>query len=381
MLSALLAFSVGQVQTRTIEVHFKSHDGHEMYGKLVTPEGSGPFPVVIYVQTAEGMTVDMKRPLGGGKTFNYFDIYRKKLPEMGVAFFSYEGRGVTMGDQPPRYEKIDQAVYDTSTLQNKVYDVVSATAAIRSRSDIDRSRVLLMGASEGTLLAAQAAATVPDLYAGLVLYGVMTSNMRYTFDYIMTDGAFMVYRQAFDTDKDGVVSKAEFEADPTKYRANTLRGAGFEFFDKNSDGVFTSDEMRILTERYTKAIASEDFAVLDSWAVSAAAVATPKGWFKDHFAQGPIWSFLAELDVPVGCFHGDIDTSVPIEGLKLMETKAKAAGKSKMEFHYFSKVGHSLGVERYFVDGTIPAGHQAIFEFVKRASHAGSPSKLVLARP
>jgi dienelactone hydrolase len=368
MVSALFALSFATLQTRTVEVHFKSHDGHEMFGKLVTPEGRGPFPVVVYVQTAEGMTVDMKRPLGAGKTFNYFDLYRTKLPEMGVAFFSYEGRGVTMGDQPPRYEKIDKTVYDTSTLQNKVYDIVSATAAIRSRSDIDRSKVFLMGASEGTLLSAQAAATVPDLYAGLVLYGVMTSNMRYTFDYIMTDGALLTFRLAFDTNWDSTITKEEFEADPVKYRANTMKGAPLETYDKDGDGKISIEDMRVLTKAYTDAIAKEDFAVLEAWAKVGAAVATPAGWFKDHFAQKPIWTYLAELDVPVGCFHGDIDTSVPIEGLKLMEQKAKAAGKSKMEFHYFAKAGHSLGVERYWIDGQVPAGHQAIFEFIKRVA-------------
>ncbi|MEX2242986.1 MAG: prolyl oligopeptidase family serine peptidase [Fimbriimonadaceae bacterium] len=366
MLSAALLFVAAAQDARSVEVHFKSHDGHEMFGKLVTPAGRGPFPVVIYVQTAEGMTVDMKRPLGGERTFNYFDLYRSKLPEMGVAFFSYEGRGVSMGDSPPRFETIDRAAYDTSTLQNKVYDVISALASVRGRSDIDSSRVYLMGASEGTLLAAEAAATVPELFAGLVLYGVMSSNMRYTFDYIMTDGAFLVYRQVFDADKDGTISKAEFEADPAKYRANTLGGAEFSVFDKDGDGRFTSDEMRSLTKPYTDAIDQENFAVLDAWAASAAAVATPKGWFKDHFAHKPIWSFLQELDVPVGLFHGDLDTSVPIEGLKLMESKAKAAGKTKMEFHYFTGVGHTIGVERYFVNGTVPAGHTAIFDFIKK---------------
>ncbi len=368
MLSAVLAISMAHVQpqTRTVEVHFKTHDGHDMFGKLVTPQGSGPFPVVIYVQTAEGMTVDMKRPLGGGRTFNYFDLYRTKLTEMGVAFFSYEGRGVEMGDSRPRYEKIDRAVYDTSTLQNKVYDVIAALASIRSRADVDRSKILLMGASEGTLLAAEAAATVPDLFAGLVLYGVMTSNMRYTFNYIMTDGAYLVYRFAFDADKDGTISKAEFEADPAKYRANTLGGADFSVFDKDGDGFFTSDEMRVLTKPYTDAIDNDNFAVLDAWTKIGAAVATPAGWFRDHFAHKPIWSFLTELDVPVGCFHGDIDSSVPIEGLKLMESKAKAAGKTKMEFHYFTGVGHTIGIERYFMDGKVPAGHQAIFDFIKR---------------
>jgi dienelactone hydrolase len=368
MLSAVLALAMVQDVPAAHEVHFKSHDGHEMFGKLTVPKGRGPFPVVIYVQTAEGMTVDMKRPLGGGKTFNYFDIYRAELSKIGVAFFSYEGRGITTGDQPPRYEKVEREAFDTSTLENKVYDVVAALAAIRSRPDVDRSRVLLMGASEGTLIAARTAATVPQLFAGLVLYGVMSSNMRYTFDYIMTDGAYLTYRLAFDTDKDGRVSKAEFEADPNKYRATALQNAGFENFDKDGDGVFTSDEMRSLTKVYTDAIKAEDYAVLDAWGARAAAVSLPKGWFKDHFAQKEIWTYLTELDVPVGCFHGEVDAMVPVEGLRLMEAKAKAAGKSNMEFRTFAGVGHSLGVERYFVDGTVPAGHAAIFEFVKRTA-------------
>jgi hypothetical protein len=45
---------------------------------------------------------------------------------MSVAFFSYEGRGVRMGDQPPRFEQIDEAIYNTSTLENKVRDLLSA---------------------------------------------------------------------------------------------------------------------------------------------------------------------------------------------------------------------------------------------------------------
>lgn len=367
MLAAALTLAIAQGPPAPHELHFKTHDGHEMFGKLTLPKGQGPFPLVIYVQTAEGMTVDMKRQLGAGKTFNYFDIYRTKLAEMGIAFLSYEGRGIEMGDQPPRYEKIDRAVYDTSTIENKVYDVVSALAMVRARPDIDRTKVLLMGASEGTLIAARAAATVPQLFAGLVLYGVMTSNMRYTFDYILTDGAFLTYRLAFDTDKDGTITRAEFEADANKYRANVLRGAGFENFDKNNDGLFTTEEMRELTKSYTDAVKNEDFAVLDAWARSAAGVATPKDWFKTHFSHEPIWTYLAELDMPVGCFHGDVDAMVPVEGLKLMEAKAKTAGKTKMEFHYIQGVGHSLGVERYFMDGTVPAGHQAVFEFIRQA--------------
>jgi len=117
-------------------VDFKSHDGHEMLGKLVLPEAAAPRAIVIYVQTAEGATVDQKRPLGGGKTFNYFDLYREILPPKGIGFFSYEGRGIRMGDQLPRFEKIDREVFNTGTLDNKVKDVISAINTVREQEKL-----------------------------------------------------------------------------------------------------------------------------------------------------------------------------------------------------------------------------------------------------
>ena len=94
-------------KARTVEIPLKSHDGHDMFGKLTLPTSPGLHPVVVYVQTAEGMTADMKRPNPRGGTFNYFDLYREKLPELNVGFFGYEGRGIRSGDAPPRYERID----------------------------------------------------------------------------------------------------------------------------------------------------------------------------------------------------------------------------------------------------------------------------------
>src|SRR4030095_4988659 len=114
------------VKTTTAELPFKSYDGYDMFGKLTLPDSPGRHAVVIYVQTAEGMTVDMKRRGGRAGTFNYFDLYRSKFPEMNVGFFSYEGRGIRMGAAPPRYEKIDWDIYNTSTLDNKVRDVLTA---------------------------------------------------------------------------------------------------------------------------------------------------------------------------------------------------------------------------------------------------------------
>src|SRR5215467_13577287 len=46
---------------KTIEIPFSSHDGYAMFGKLTLPTSNTAHPVVIYVQTAEAGTVDVKR--------------------------------------------------------------------------------------------------------------------------------------------------------------------------------------------------------------------------------------------------------------------------------------------------------------------------------
>lgn len=168
----------GRGSTTTIEIPFKSHDGHRMLGKLTMPVGGGPYPVVIYAQTAEGMTVDMKRRLSDTTTFNFFDLYATKLPEMNIAFFCYEGRGIRNGSKPPRFEEIDTAAFNTGTLENKVQDLISALRVVQQQGSIDSTKIELMGASEGTLLIAEATSRAPSDVAGLVMYGVLAEPLR-----------------------------------------------------------------------------------------------------------------------------------------------------------------------------------------------------------
>lgn len=352
-----------------MELAFKTHDGLDMYGKLVLPVGA-PAAVVIYVQTAEGATVDLKRRKSRDETFNYFDLYRERLTAMDVGFFSYEGRGIRMASDPPRFEQIDRAVFDTGTLDNKVRDVLSAIAALRQQAGLRGVRVVLMGASEGTLIAAEAASRAPEEVAGLVLYGVLASNMRDNFRYIMTDGALLPFRAGLDADNDGKISRTEYDADARGYRAKgALKGVPFPTLDADGDGQFTSADIVILgTKVYVDAIEAENFEVLQDWARTSAAVAVPAGWFKDHFAHEPIWTFLSGLDIPVGCFQGMADAMVSPAAVKAIEARASAARKSKMVFQYFDGLDHSLNIQEYFLRGEMPAGHRAIFEFIQRVA-------------
>ena len=114
-------------------------------------------------------------------------------------------------------------------------------------------------------------------------------------------------------------------------------------------------------------IAASDYEALHAWAKAGGAGLTiPEGWFKDHFAHPAIWTFLLGLDMLIGCFHGDADNLAPISAVKDLEAKAKNANLSRMEFHYFEGLDRSLSIGQYFVNGKLPKGHQAIFEFVDR---------------
>ena len=140
----------------------------------------------------------------------------------------------------------------------------------------------------------------------------------------------------------------------------------FKVFDLNEDGYYTVDEARTRVKDLLAAVDAENLEFVDAFLAKTALVSIPKGWAKDEFAQAPMWSFLSALDMPVGLFHGTTDNLTDVEGVRKLEEQARKAGKANLEFHYFDGLDHTLGIVEYFVRGTLPEGHKAIFEFIER---------------
>jgi alpha-beta hydrolase superfamily lysophospholipase len=89
-------------------------------------------------------------------------------------------------------------------------------------------------------------------------------------------------------------------------------------------------------------------------------------WVQDHFTQPTMWDLLQKLSMPVGLFQGETDAHTPAAQVCGLEQKAKAAGKTNLEFRYFDGLDHGLGTMEYFNAGKPSAGYAAIFEFMKR---------------
>lgn len=349
---------------KTTEITFESDDGTMLFGKLTTPVHDGSYPVVVWVQTAEAQTVDIRVQLSDGSVIEYLDLYRECLAEMNMAFFSYEGRGVRSGSEPPRYTDIDRPLYNTSTLANKVLDAVAAVRAVREQPSVDAEQVFLIGASEGTLLAAEAATRLRGQVKGIILCSVV-SELRDALEWMFTDGLFMQHCLCWDLNGDGVITREEFEADPKGIR-RLMPGIGFEVFDPDGDGAYTIHDRRQLSKPVIDALKASDTETVNAWLKPIAAVELPDGWVDDHFNHPHIWTFLSQLDIPVGIFHGELDHAAPVGCVRALEQQAQKDGKTNIEFHYYPGVGHGLGDTDYFSRGVLSEPYRDMFEYLLR---------------
>jgi hypothetical protein len=205
--------------TNRVWIPFESHDGYKMLDELILPQKGKPNAIVIQVQLAEATMIRGSLANKDGKIVSTADIFIETLPDMNVAFFSYEGRGAGLSLCRPGFEEIDWKVYNTSTIDNKVNDVISAVSSIRKLKGHEATKIILYGHSEGSIIAVQVAKVIPNNIHALVLSGTVAIPFKETLKYLITDGAFLIYRRFLDTNKDGKITREEFKSVPDNIKS------------------------------------------------------------------------------------------------------------------------------------------------------------------
>ena len=139
-------------------------------GKLVTPAGTGPFPVVVLVHGSEDTSaVD-----------HYFEPYL--YAAHGLAAFVFDKRGT--GESGGEYLQNFHVLSD---------DVVAALRWLRTQPQVDRDRMHLAGFSQGGWIAPLAARKDGGVRSILVGYGVMvpvTGEDRWGYLYALQQKGF-----------------------------------------------------------------------------------------------------------------------------------------------------------------------------------------------
>lgn len=136
------------------EVRYTNPVGHvPLAGTLTHPRGAGPFPAVLLI-TGSGQQNRDEEILG----HKPFKLIADVLTRRGIAVLRVDDRGIggSGGD------------FAAATTRDFATDVEAGLAYLRSRKDIDATRVGLLGHSEGGLIAPLVAAKDPRV-AFLVL--------------------------------------------------------------------------------------------------------------------------------------------------------------------------------------------------------------------
>ena len=138
------------------------YEGINLYGKALIPEGTGPFPTVLYAHGAES---DYKADM----------TTLKSLAMSGVACYAFDFYGWTSRSTGPRgvhwFHDVPRGVDDSyeKKVLLQVEDLNAVIQAAKGWDFVDTNRLYLVGSSMGGATVATAAVTHSDDIRGIVL--------------------------------------------------------------------------------------------------------------------------------------------------------------------------------------------------------------------
>lgn len=152
-------------------------DGESIIGRLKLPSDKDKIPLlVVFVHGAGPNTYLNKRKIGNTE-FNYFDLYADEFIKRGIGFFTYNRRGIEIGNAPPCYDKIDSAKYSKYLPITEAEDIEAIISKLKHDERFLNSKIALLGCSEGTIIASMVADRKVEKIDALLLFGYANDNL------------------------------------------------------------------------------------------------------------------------------------------------------------------------------------------------------------
>lgn len=342
------------------------HDNCVIKIKYSYPENVLIKKLVIYVNGSGPNTYDNKRQWIDGTTFNYHDLFVNEFNKRGIAYCSYNTRGVDVGEKPPFYAEIKDEEYKTYLPSNSVKDIEYIINFLKQKDEFKDAKIYLLGWSEGTIIAPLVALNNNVKVDALLLAGYCNENLRDILTYQLQGNAeFTLWRRYFDYDKKGCITKEDFEADKYEVRKQLFGNAAFEDLDVNHDGKITVEDAGVRSlphlNNMLKAIETND----DEWLKKNHGVRLTSGWFKEHFNLKPNKEVLPLLDLPIFIFQGEYDAMCTKKYAEDIDQKFKEMNKTNLTVNIFDNHDHDLNYISLLVKNEVSAGIEAIFKTVE----------------
>lgn len=338
----------------------KLSDGEEITARLCLPKNRQINTIVVAVHGTGPYTYLTQR-----QGFNYYDVLADGFCEKGVGFFTYNRRGVDLGETAPWFDKVDSIKYSKYLPYTEAIDIETMVAFLKNDERFNNCKIILCGMSEGTIIAPIVAEREKVKIDALFLHGYAHENM---FDIIKWQntgkGIMILVNSIFDKNGDKVVDREEYESDvPTidAYRKYLFQNLPFDSVDVVKDNVINFKDIKKMREPFQVLLTAKISENDESW-VWNNYVRVTIGWFKEHFALEPNKTRLLRVDIPIYVFHGKEDGNVPVESVYDLEARFKACNKTNLRTFVFDKHNHDLNFQDWITTKTYSEGLQKLFK-------------------
>lgn len=339
-----------------LDVKIPAHANWELTGKLALPENPGQAtPVVVLLhgsgpadmdETMSSALTDTGRPAG------IFKDISGALARAGFAVFRYNKRGVLGWDAAGERPVVDAGVYGAITVDDLRQDAVAVMKYLRGLPRFAGSPLILLGHSEGTMLAPLAAREAKA--DGLALLGAMGRRLDALVYYQLVTRNIDTSYTVLDADRDGYITESEAQAEPRI-------SLNFPVTDADKDGRISREEL---------------VSVLEAQYAGAEAQMKRSPWYRSHLRAEPNSAVLPGFSGPVLILQGEEDRQTPLVEARLLETALRDAGHGDYTVKTFPGLGHGFSPPR---DGWLPTLGPVQPEVLDRLS--GWLSAKFLARP
>lgn len=340
-------------------------DGEIVEGRLSIPADRQVKKIVIDVPGSGPCTYENRRKVGSSTVFSFHDYFMNEFAGRGIAYFSYNTRYTVPDTIPPYYDRVDREKFYTCTPGQKVKDLEEIIDFLRNDSRLEACRFILLGWSEGAVIASIAAERSQVPVDAIFLAGAPTDDVYSTIIWQHSGESSMINMcRFFDKNRDGIIQKGEYvNGDPrARARVGNMR---FTQLDINNDTVLTADDYRLMLKPRLKDILSAIDRNDDSWLWDSF-FRVGSEWIIEHRRLEPNRTRLLKLELPVYIFHGEEDANCPVSGILKIQDQAKKKKKSNLHFYIFPDNDHSLEFLSWVVNDTIPPGIEKLIEQVEK---------------
>jgi pimeloyl-ACP methyl ester carboxylesterase len=360
----LIAFSFNTWLFGQEIVKVKLSDGDTIKGRLSLPVDSDQVPLLVIFVHGTGPNTYLNKRKIGNVEFNYFDLFADEFNKRGIGFFTYNRRGVEIGNAPPYYDKIDSTKYSKYLPVTEAEDIEAIISKLKHDERFLNSKIALLGCSEGTIIASIVADRKVEKIDALLLFGYANDNLFDIIKWQYSGKASIInLRKYFDTNKDNMISKDEYESIDSVAvlgRTRVLRNASFESLDMVKDSILDFRDFAFKTIPYFEYLLKMIDSDSDTW-IWQNYFRVKSRWLKEHFQIEANKTRLLRIDVPIYIFHGIEDGSVPVEGVYDIQSRFRQANKTNLNCFIFEGHNHDLNYLDWPFKHQISEGLNLIF--------------------